>query len=34
MSPGRILREIDAAPFADEERVLVLGGNAERLLGL
>ena len=34
MSPGRILREIDAAPFADEERALVLGGNIERLLGL
>jgi len=34
MSPGRIMREIDAAPLADEERTLVLGGNAERLLGL
>ncbi len=34
MSPGRILREINAAPLADEERALVLGGNAERLLGL
>jgi predicted TIM-barrel fold metal-dependent hydrolase len=34
MSPGRIMREISAAPLADEERALVLGGNATRLLGL
>ncbi len=34
MSPGRIMKEIAAAPFADEERALVLGGNAARLLGL
>jgi predicted TIM-barrel fold metal-dependent hydrolase len=33
MSPRRILKEIEAAPFADEERTLVLGGNAARLLG-
>jgi predicted TIM-barrel fold metal-dependent hydrolase len=34
LSPGRLLREIAAADLSEEDRGLILSGNARRLLGL
>ena len=34
MSPGRILKEIEAAGLAEEEKNNIICGNAQRLLGV
>jgi predicted TIM-barrel fold metal-dependent hydrolase len=34
MAPSRLLREIDAVELPDEDREMILSGNARRLLGI
>jgi len=34
LTPGRLLREIDSAVLTEEEKSLILSGNARRLLGI
>ncbi len=34
LTPGRLLREIDSAALTEEEKSLILSGNARRLLGI
>jgi predicted TIM-barrel fold metal-dependent hydrolase len=34
MAPSRLLREIDTVDLSDEEREMILSGNARRLLGI
>jgi predicted TIM-barrel fold metal-dependent hydrolase len=34
MTPGRILKEIDAAPLTGDEKTSITSGNARRLLGI